>query len=694
LQNKPYNKTIPACRSWLGARGSSHESRVTRPGATGIFRAFVFFILSTIVLAGCSVTVGGKQRPLVRHERIQGEVEFVAENRTDEQGISENKRKSEITVFEERVRLKTKGDVYHPDLLFYNAMLGLGLAQQNLHSDEESDRQTESLNDYDVSVQLLRGKSYPSTFFANKSEELIPRQFLGSLRTERRNTGASISLKSRDWPMTFQYTSSETKQDGLSSLERDFFERDDERFRYYVNHNFSEFSHLSFDFDRTLVSQRSVGALIETDTDRYTILHDWIFGGDQQHRLDSFFNYVDQSGSFNLKDLQLDERLRLQHTEDLSTNYELRLIDSKRDNYNNKEIRGQTGFEHRLYESLVTTGTLFASKTDVETTNGLQTSGDIKQQGGTLAFNYRKTNPWGMLFSSYTAGLTKLSGNTGGIVTDEPHTVNEPFPVILNRTNVDTSSIVVTDSTGLHTYTLGDDYTVEEINDQVQLDIIIPGTSPPNIVDGQEILVDYKVFIESDRQEDTLRQNFTIRERLNNGISLYYAHRRQSQDISSEIIRIIPDEYTVNTVGTDYTNKGLFLQAEYSKEDSTLIPSTSKRIQGSYSWPVNKDISLNMMVSNQWLNFGEPDKRDVTLFRTGAEIFSRLTDEYSISARVNYRDEDDTRIGITRGFQIISELKYNFRQLSIFTGIEFNMLDRRNDEIDSNYVYFRLKRFF
>jgi hypothetical protein len=691
LQNKPYNKTMLESVSRGGSRTALHR---TPYGVIGLLRAFVFLTLSAIFLAGCNVTVGGKQRPIVRHEKIQGELEFVAEKRTDEQGISENKRKSEITVFEERVRLKTKGDVYHPDLLFYNALLGLGLAQQDLHSDLETDRQDESLNDYDVSVQLLRGKSYPSSFFANKSEELIPRQFLGSLRTERRNRGASISLKSRDWPMMFQYTASETKQDGLSSIERDFFERDDERFRYSASHNFGEFSHLAFDFDRALVSQRSIGASIDTDTDRYTISHDLIFGSDEQHRLDSFFNYIDQSGTFNLENKQLDERLRLQHSDDLLTNYELRLIDSRRDNYNNKEIRGMAGFEHRLYESLVTTGTLFASKTEVETTDGIQTSGDIKQQGGTLAFNYRKTNPWGILFSTYTAGLTKLTGNTGGIVTDEPHTVNEPFPVILNRTNIDISSIVVTDSTGLYTYTLGDDYTIEEIGDQVQLDIIIPGTSPPNIIDGQEILVDYKVFIESDRQEDTLRQNFTIRERLNNGVSLYYAHRRQSQDISSEAIRIIPDEYTVNTIGTDYTNKGLFLLAEYSKEDSTQIPSISKKIQGNYSWPINSDTNFNITALNQWLHFSEPDKRDVTLFRTGAEIFSRLTNEYSISARVNYRDEDDTRIGITRGFQIISELKYNFRQLSIFTGVEYNMLDRRGDEINSSYLYLNLKRFF
>jgi hypothetical protein len=659
-----------------------------------ICRILAFCIISAVVPAGCSVNVGGRQRPLVRHDRIQGELEFVAEDRTDEQGISDNKRKSETKVFEERLRLKTEGDIYHPELLFYNAVLGFGLAQQSLDSNEESDRHSESLNDYNIFAQLLRGKSYPTTFYASKSEELIPRQFLGSLRTERQNRGATLSLRSRDWPMTFQYTASETAQDGLLSFERDFFERDDERFRYSVNHDFSELSHLNIDIDRTSVSQRSVGASIETDTDRYTILHDLIFGSYEQHRLDSFFNYTDQSGSFDFENIQLNERLRLQHFDNFLTNYELRLTDSERDADRNKEVRGQAGFEHRLYESLVTTAKLFVSKTDFESENAIDTEGDLKQQGGNLSFNYRKKNPWGVLLSTYTASLTEQSGSTGGIVTDEQHIVNDPLPVILNSTNIDTSSIVVTDSTGLFIYTQGDDYIIEEINGQVQLEIIIPGSNLPNISDGQVILVDYKVLIEPDRQEDTFRQNFTIRERFKNGLSVYYAHRRQEEDVSSEIMTITPDEYTVNTLGTDYTLKGLFLQAEYSDEDSTQVPSTSKKLQARYSWPVSSDTIVSMRAINHWLDFSEPDKRDVELFKTGAEVFSRLTNEYSLTARADYRDEDDTRFGITRGFQFSSELKYNYRQLSILAGFEFNMLDRRNDEIDSSFLYFRLKRLF
>ena len=101
-----------------------------------------------------------------------------------------------------------------------------------------------------------------------------------------------------------------------------------------------------------------------------------------------------------------------------------------------------------------------------------------------------------------------------------------------------------------------------------------------------------------------------------------------------------------------------------------------------------------MRVSNHWLDFGEPDARDVTLFKSGAEIFTRLANNYNISARIDYRDEHDTRFGTTEGFQLNSELQYNYRQLSVATGLEFNMHDRRNDEIDGSFLYFRLKRFF
>lgn len=667
-------------------------------GRRGVRRRLSARILLTLAVcaggilpSGCTVNVGGRQRPLVENEPIRGEVELVAEKRADEQGTSGDRRRSTREVFEERVRLNTEGSVYHPDFLFYTAAVGIGLAQQKIDSDDESGRNDETLDEYNVFAQLLRGKIYPTTFNASKAEELISRQFLGSLRTERENRGVTLSLRPEGWPMTFQYSESQIGQDGLSSLSRDFFERDDERFRYSVTHDFSRLSHLRFDFDRAEVLQRSVGATIITDTDRYNMLHNLLFGDDGKHRLDSSFNYADQSGSFDFENLQLQERLRLQHSDNFLTNYELRFTDSDRSTVRNKEIRGQTGFEHRLYESLVTTANIFTSTTD------LDAQGDLEQHGGLLSFNYHKKNPWGTLYGTYSASLTKSeqSGGTGtGVAIDESHIFADPLPVTLNRVNVDTATIVVTDSTGLDIYTEGDDYTITEINGRVQLNVTTLGIAPPNVTDGQELLVDYNFFIEPRREEDTTRQTFTIRERFKNGMSLYYAHRRQDEDVSSTLTEITPDEFTINTVGADYLNKGLFLQAEYSDEDSTQIPSTSRKLLGRYNWSLSPATTASLRVMNQWLDFGEPDERDVVLFKTGGEFYSRLSDRCGISARADYRDEDDTRFGVTRGFQINSELQYTLRQMRISTGVEVNLLNRRRDEINGSYLYFKLKRFF
>jgi len=643
-----------------------------------------------MALTGCQVNVRGRQRPLVRSEGVHGELEGVIEYRQDEQGTDESRRESETQVFEERVRVRTKGDVYHPDFMNYDVAVGVGLAQQRIDSDDVSGWDEETLNDYNFFAQFLRAKPLSGTVDASKSEDLIARQFLGSLRTERESEGGSLFLRSGDWPMTFQYSNSETNQDGLSPFASDFFRREDERFRYSVHHNFSETSHARFDFDRTDSLQESIGATIDTETDTYTFSHDHGFGGDKQHRLDSFFNFVDQTGSFEYENLRWQERLRLQHTSNLWTKYDLRLTDLQRDTLSSEEIRGQAGVEHHLYDSLVTTADAFVSETD------LDEQGTLDQQGGILGVNYRKENAWGMLLSSYSGSYTmsEQSGGGGtGVVVDESHTATDIVPVQLDRTNIDVLSIRVKDTDGSF-FQEGDDYTITERDGRVWLNLTTLGAIPPNITDGQQIFVDYTFFIEPEREEDTLRQHFNIRQRFGNGMSLYYAYRRQDQDVSSTVADITPDQYTVNTIAADYTHKGLFLLAEYSDEESTQVPSTSTKLAGQYRWMLGPATSASLGVSNQWLEFGAPDARDVQLLKADAKVFSRLSSTYSLSAGVDYRDEDDTRFGVTRGFQFDTELQYRYRQVSARLGAEMSFLSRRDDEINSVFVYLQVQRRF
>jgi len=653
-------------------------------------RILLFCAAGLVTVTGCSVDVRGQKRPIVRHDRIRGELELVAEHRDDEQGTDVSKRQSDSHVFEERVRVKTTGDVYHPDFMNYDVTLGVGLAQQHFNSDEVSGWDNDTLSEYDLFAQFLRTKPVSGTLGASKSKDLIPRQFLGSLRTDRQSEGGSILLRSKDWPMTFQYSNSDISQDGFSQPATDFFRREDERFRYSVRHDFGDASHARFDFDRTDSIQESVGALVDTETDTYTFSHDYGFGEGGQHRLDSFLNYIDQTGSFEFQNLRWQERLQLQHTPTLLSKYDVRLTDLERETLSSQEIRGQAGLEHRLYESLVTTADAFISETDFDE------QGDLAQHGGIWGLNYRKENPWGMLLSRYTGSFTASENRGGGgtgVVIDEPHIATELVPVQLNRTNIDVSTIRVKNAAG-SLFQEGDDYTIIERDGRVWLDITTLGLIPPNFTEGQDFFVDYEFFIDPERKEDTLRHNFTIRQRFGNGASLYYAYRRQDQDVSSNLSEITPDEYIVNTIAADYTHKGLFLLAEYSDEDSTQVPSKSTRLAGQYRWLLGPATTASVGVSNQWLDFGEPDARDVTLLRGDAKIFSRLTDTCSISAGADYRDEDDTRSGATRGFQFDTELQYRYRQVSAKVGAELSFLNRRNDEINSVFLYLQVQRRF
>jgi hypothetical protein len=465
------------------------------------------------------------------------------EHRTDKQQTGPNKRESESNVFEERVRVRSTGDVYHPDFVNYDVMVGAGLAQQSIDSDDVSGWNTDTLDEYLASVEILRTKPYSATLNATKTEDLIARQVLGPLRAERQSEAAAVFLRPDGWPMTFQYSSSETSQDGLTNFAPDFFGRQEERFRYTLDHDFSKRSHVHFDFDRTEARQESVGAVLDTDTDTYTLSHDTLFGKDE-HRLDSLVNYLDQGGSFEFENFRWQERLKLQHTPSLLSRYDLQYNDLERESLTSRQIRGQAGLEHRLFESLVTNVDAFASETD------LGSEGDLSQYGGILGLNYRKTNPWGLLFSSYSASFTRSdqTGGTGkGTVVGEAHTATDLIPIELERTNIDITTIRVRDSIG-NLFQEGDDYTVFQQSGRVFLNtIVIGGVVPPNFTEGQPFFVDYEFFLEPERQEDTFRQNFMIRERFQNGFSLYYGYRMQDESIRSTVATVVPDEYTTHT---------------------------------------------------------------------------------------------------------------------------------------------------
>jgi len=649
---------------------------------------WMLWVVSPLYLSGCHVIVFDKERPLVRHEPIKGEVELVAEKRIDEQGTNSTMRRNETTDFQEKLTLRTEGDIYHPDLLTYIAAIGLGLRQSRFDFDGDVDKDSGTLNEYGLSGQLLRGQWYPMGFHFDKSDQFIPRLFTSTLRSQRESAGGTLALRLDDWPMHFQYGQDQIMQEGVSSRDSDLFIREGETFRYSLEHDFSEFSNFRFEYGSDDIRQKRFGTSFSRKEQKYNLRHDLLFGDDRQHRFDSFFSLLDQSGDHELEQLQWQERLRLEHSDTLETHYSIAYDESERSTLQNDRTRGGAGFVHRLFQSLVTRGDVYSSLAHLD--EGV----DVSEKEGRLGFDYQKKNPWGTFFGNYTTGVLDLE-QTGGSTTiniiDERHPfeLTGSLRIQLDRTNIDASSIVVMDNSRSKFYS---DYTVSQSSGITEI-IIIPGGDITT--DGDQTLsVDYDFFTDPQRNEKATTENVTARQRFNNGLSMYYQYRTRDERISSVDTDIVPDEFEINTFGTDYVNKGLRLSAEYSREQSTRIPSRSKQLEASYQLPMGPGMKISLYARNSWIDYLGTIPYDITLLTLGAAASTRLTDNYSIFSSLDYRDEDDSRQGITEGLQWNMELRYVLRQLNISTGLEFNSLDRLSYQTDNTFFYFRLKRVF
>jgi hypothetical protein len=647
----------------------------------------VALICVLCLLGGCNTQVGGTRRPLVRTGPIHGELELVAQQHAEEEGNPGDVREYEATEFEEILRLKSSGDVYHPDFVSYTGSVGIGARQHEYEFDGQNDKGSGTLNEYALSGELLPKKPFPMTFQLDKSEELIPRQFASSLVSEREGANVSLALRS-DWPLRFQYGRSEIEQAGQSARDRDLFLRDDERFSFSLDHVFSTLSGLSFNLQQNDTSQTHGGIVTDRQEGIYSFSHYLLAGADQQMRLDTFFDFLDQSGDYDLERLLYQERLRVTHSETLQTHYNVSYHQSERPTLDNSEIRGETGFNHRLYQSLVTTGSIYASEADLD--DGVE----VARFGGNIGFDYRKKNAWGTLFGHY--GFTVLDlEQTGGSalvsVVDERHAfrVAGSMRISLDRPNIDQGSIVVYNSNRSRIYS---DYTIYQSSGVTEIRAILGGDIATQ--GDQTLSIDYTSVTEPQRDEQSFVHSFRARERFGIGISTYFEHQTRNERLDSTNPTIVPDEFEVNLFGIDYIKNGLRLLAEYRDEASTRIPSESEHLEASYLWRLPAQIRLKLYASQRWIDYTTEPQYDIDLFTVGSDVIMPLTDTYSLSANVDYRNEEDSRQGRTKGLQCKLECRYRFRQVSARLGAEFNSLDRLSHEREGVFVYFRLKRMF
>jgi hypothetical protein len=643
--------------------------------------------------AGCTVKLGGRERPLLRHDPIEGEVELAAEL-DKSTGKSGEERKSETRVFQERLNLRTKGDLYHPNMFLYAASLGLGLDQQSIDSDDGSESIIDSIAEYSFSGTLLQRKPYPFSFGFSKNENLASRHFLGPLKSKSESQYFALRLNNRKFPMSFRYNEYEIDQNPVSdfSTASDSFFRTEKTFRYNIRHDLSRYSRFNFNFDRRQSFQENTSGRNLTDTDNYDLSHEWRLGDDQEIAINSKVFLRDQTLPVDFQTFRWNEDLTYRHSDNFQTNYIFSSTDSKREGLEEQSVSYGTGFTHQLYDSLRTSGNVYGYNTV------RQGESEEDQRGGSLSVNYTKDNRWGNIFADYRLDLYCLdrTGDGGtGIVDNEPHVVPSGSTrpqITLNEVNVDETSIIVENGGG-DVFNEGPDYTVSTVGGETRLTLETIGASP-KFVPGETIYVDYTYFVESERTEKTVNQVFAIGQNFDNGLSVYFEHERQNEDLTSSDAAASPDDFTNNMISADYTKGGLFLGSRYSMRDSTQQESESMSFNARYSWDIDATKKLSVWGGKQLQDYGEPQLRNVDSMSLGSEFYWRLSNKYSFTADMEYVEENDTLFGDTSGFDFNSELEYKYRQFSFLSGLDYTTLTRMSSTTDTLFIYMRIRREF
>jgi hypothetical protein len=662
-----------------------------------------FWLLWSALGAGALLSAGCQSAPQRRGEAggvqlydVGGHVEMVVrDRRRDQQSkVGAGDTRSQETVFEESVKLETRGHVYHPNLMEFAAAGVFGLLQYQFEDEfdgrERSSSEDGEILEFDLSANLLQKKPYPGTVFARRQRALEARPFQSSLETTTTNFGLVWQYVDEKTPTSLQFSHTDVELDPLGSDEETGEQRNTS-FRFETAYNVNERNAFSLVYEHLAVAEEPFD--LSYDTDELTLGHRLDFG-DRRHRLESELDLFRQRGTFDVERVRWRELLRLEHTDTLRSRFSFELQDRTQGTLAGVEPIGERSYrvdgvlEHELYESLISQLQLYAQ------TQRFDSGLDVDRFGAFADFDYRKDNPWGVLLANYRAGAQREERSGGSQfveVLDERHTFVDPEPVDLSNPNVEAGSILITAEDRLTVYVAGRDYTVRVVGDRTELRRVPTG----RIEDGQTVLIDYQFFVGGEFTLDTLTQNFSVRQDFKFGLSPYYRLRWQDQTLSpDEAAGALAEDITSQTVGVEYRWKSLRLLAEYQDHDSNITPFEAVRLGGDLTHRFKTGATGKVRARWSDVSYFPPNDRENQFFTIEGRYRHPLTQHLTVEGAVLYRNEDDSLSGRNEGVDADLSLEWLIRQTQLRITFEYGDFTNAFSENDHTALYVQVRRSF
>jgi hypothetical protein len=628
--------------------------------------------------------------PILQFDKPNWRLELTGQYSRQETRTAGQPEEATELLFRESLTGSTRGAIIHPNLIDLSLSGAFGLSQDRFESNQTGRQSADTMiYGFDCSATFLRKEVAPLTLYATRRETTENRDFGPSLRNLTTTYGGTWEIRWPTAPTRFQAYHNE--QESIDPAGEAGFRQEQDAALWHTDFKPSSNQVVNWDYSYNNVRGRpDIGPTVTIETHEATLSHLLLFGSGNEHSLTSTVNYLEQTGEFALTRMRWTEDLYMLHSDTFDTfaHYELTREDS--DTFDQTHHRGEMGFHHRLFKSLVTTG---RGGVDLqETTGGSQ----ITDWFGDLNLNYTKKVPYGTLGANFGAHYDRREADpqTRPVqVIDQSGTFSDPSPILLPFNTVP-SSIRITNASGLRVYQEGIDYAVLALPTRVEIRRLLGGAIDP----GQSVLIDYQLGAQPGSTTTTASFNvggrYSIEEGVLKGLSVYASYVWQDQQIDTSVpAAFIPDNVRDLTLGVDYRFWNMVVGAEYQHRQSELSPYDSWRYRAQYSQRILDQTVLSATADYQTIDYTD-ENNQVRFFQVSSTLSQDLGQNLRIVATVSYRDEENDLFGASRGFEQQIELNWRYRQTTVFARARNVSLETSGDERNFQYFQIGLQRDF
>lgn len=392
----------------------------------------------------------------------------------------------------EEIYLMTHSYIYHPSLITLDIGGGPVIDKSRDYNDGPGVTAKRQLFSLNGRATILRDKPYTGALFYNHGSQT---QSLGpalQMLTDDTRYGATFSLQRPATPVPLQVELTRSKNQGTGADQIVDDRVDQLRLTMDVTLGQLGDSTLLLLSTRQLSASGSVNLPIQassSSSDRANLDAHIRFGSANEYHLSSALalnrsSYtVGPDALAEVKDFSLGLDLRGRHSDELQTSVRYNISSSKQDEQSMVQNSVNAGLNYRFSPDLSVT---LAARG--EGNRGSQFSSTLYAVDG--AAQYRRTLPLGMLTAVFNSAYSKRDQQEVGLQTKmlgERLNLTSSNFATLSKPQIADGSVVVRNTTRTQVFMEGSDYLLSQVGLETRIQRLIGG----NILDGQEVLIDY-----------------------------------------------------------------------------------------------------------------------------------------------------------------------------------------------------------